>query len=144
VIASVGSDAHRAQLTGAGADEVTVGVRGIDTPVDVVLDTVGGPQMVEAWQLLALGGTLESIGWASSEPAVCPLTLPTICQTQKRFAAGAGPNSIKRQSRRTSRASSNSPLVGLTQRRLAVSILDSHEALVLDVAAEAAQSDFSF
>jgi NADPH2:quinone reductase len=72
VIASVGSAARAAGLRERGAAEVTVGLQGIERPVDVVLDTVGGPQLVEAWQLLAPGGSLQSIGWTSAEPAVFP------------------------------------------------------------------------
>jgi NADPH:quinone reductase-like Zn-dependent oxidoreductase len=53
-------------LDKAGADEVVVGLDGIDAPVDVVLDNVGGPQLVAAWQLLAPGGSLQSIGWRGS------------------------------------------------------------------------------
>jgi len=33
-------------------------------------DNVGGPQLVKAWSLLARGGSLQSIGWTSGEPAV--------------------------------------------------------------------------
>lgn len=69
VIASVGSF-ERGE--GLGADEVVVGLDGIGTPVDVVLDNVGGPQLVAAWRLLAEGGSLQSVGWASGEPAVFP------------------------------------------------------------------------
>jgi NADPH:quinone reductase-like Zn-dependent oxidoreductase len=69
VIASVGSAARGAGLAAAGADEVVVGLDGIDQPVDVVLDNVGGPQLVAAWELLAPGGSLQSIGWTSGEPA---------------------------------------------------------------------------
>lgn len=47
-----------------------VGLERLDHPVDVVLDNVGGPQLVEAWPLLAPGGNLQSIGWSSVEPAV--------------------------------------------------------------------------
>jgi NADPH2:quinone reductase len=72
VIASVGSLARGAGLSEAGADEVVVGLQGIEEPVDVVLDNVGGPQLVEAWQLLAPGGSLQSIGWTSGQPAVFP------------------------------------------------------------------------
>jgi NADPH2:quinone reductase len=72
VIASVGSVARGECLATRGADEVVVGLEGLDQPVDVVLDNVGGPQMVEAWQLLAPGGSLQSIGWTSGEPAVFP------------------------------------------------------------------------
>ncbi|GIF64159.1 oxidoreductase [Asanoa ishikariensis] len=70
VIASVGSVERGAGPREAGADEVVVGLKGIDTPVDVVLDNVGGPQLVQAWSLLAPGGSLQSIGWTSGEPAV--------------------------------------------------------------------------
>jgi NADPH:quinone reductase-like Zn-dependent oxidoreductase len=72
VIASVGSQAHGEGLTGLGADEVVVGLDGVDEPVDVILDTVGGPQMVRAFELLAPGGSLQSIGWTSGEPACFP------------------------------------------------------------------------
>ena len=72
VIASVGSAARGEGLAKAGADEVVVGLEGINQPVDVVLDNVGGAQLVTAWELLAPGGSLQSIGWASCEPAVFP------------------------------------------------------------------------
>jgi len=68
VIASVGS---LGRGDGLGAAEVVVGLNGIG-PVDVVLDNVGGPQLVAAWNLLAEGGGLQSIGWSSGEPAVFP------------------------------------------------------------------------
>lgn len=73
VIASVGRQERGAGLKELGADEVVVGLDGIDVPVDAVLDNVGGPQLVAAWQLLASGGTIQSIGWTSGEPAVFPL-----------------------------------------------------------------------
>jgi NADPH:quinone reductase len=72
VIASVGSAARGEGLANAGADEVVIGLDRIDQPVDVVLDNVGGAQLVTAWELLAPGGSLQSIGWASGEPAVFP------------------------------------------------------------------------
>jgi NADPH:quinone reductase len=72
VIASVGSAARGEGLAAKGADEIVVGLEGLDQPVDVVVDNVGGPQMVEAWHLLAPGGNLQSIGWTSGEPAVFP------------------------------------------------------------------------
>ncbi|WP_207782027.1 zinc-binding dehydrogenase [Phytoactinopolyspora limicola] len=72
VIASVGRPERGAGLTELGADEVVVGLDDIDAPVDVVLDSVGGAQLVAAWQLLAPGGSLQSIGWTSGEPAVFP------------------------------------------------------------------------
>jgi NADPH:quinone reductase len=72
VIASVGAAARGEGLGEAGADQVVVGLDGIDQPVDVVLDNVGGPQLVAAWELLAPGGSLHSIGWTAGEPAVFP------------------------------------------------------------------------
>jgi NADPH:quinone reductase-like Zn-dependent oxidoreductase len=69
VIASVGSPSRG---TGLEADEVIVGLTGLTTPVDIVIDNVGGPQLVEAWGLLAPGGNLQSIGWSSGEPATFP------------------------------------------------------------------------
>jgi NADPH:quinone reductase-like Zn-dependent oxidoreductase len=65
VISSVGSAARGEGLAQRGADEVVVGLDGLDQPVDVVLDSVGGPQLVVAWRLLAPGGSLQSIGWTS-------------------------------------------------------------------------------
>jgi NADPH:quinone reductase len=70
VIASV--VARGEGLATRGADEVVVGLEGLDQPVEVVLDNVGGPQMVEAWHLLAPGGNLQSIGWTSGKPAIFP------------------------------------------------------------------------
>ncbi|TDV53922.1 zinc-binding dehydrogenase [Actinophytocola oryzae] len=67
VTASVGSAARGRGLT---ADQVVVGLAGLTTPVDVVIDNVGGPQLAAAWELLAPGGTIQSIGWSSGEPAV--------------------------------------------------------------------------
>jgi NADPH2:quinone reductase len=72
VIASVGSITRGEGLAAWGADEVVVDLEGLHQPVDVVLDNVGGPQMVDAWHLLAPGGNLQSIGWTSGEPAVFP------------------------------------------------------------------------
>jgi NADPH2:quinone reductase len=70
VIASVGSPARGEGLADAGANQVVVGLDDIDEPVDIVLDNVGGPTLAAAWDLLAPGGSLQSIGWSSGEPAV--------------------------------------------------------------------------
>jgi NADPH:quinone reductase len=67
VIASVGSVARGAGLS---ADEVVVGLDGLTDPVDIVIDNVGGPRLVAVWGLLAPGGSIQSIGWSSGEPAV--------------------------------------------------------------------------
>jgi NADPH:quinone reductase-like Zn-dependent oxidoreductase len=58
-------------LAELGAKEVVSTLDGL-APVDVVLDTVGGPQLVAAWNVLAPGGVIQSIGWTSLEPAPFP------------------------------------------------------------------------
>lgn len=70
VIASVGLPARTEGLAALGAHQVVVGLEGIDRPVDLILDNVGGPQLAAAWELLAPGGSVQNIGWASDEPAV--------------------------------------------------------------------------
>lgn len=40
--------------------------------MDVVVENVGGAQLVAAWNALATGGTLQSIGWTSGQPAEFP------------------------------------------------------------------------
>ncbi|WP_157254642.1 zinc-binding dehydrogenase [Nonomuraea typhae] len=70
VIASVGSAERAGGLTALGAHDVVIGLQGIDEPVDLILDNVGGPQLAAAWDLLAPGGSVQNIGWASDEPAV--------------------------------------------------------------------------
>jgi hypothetical protein len=51
---------------------VVIGLDDVKVRVDVVLDNVGGQHLVTAWNLLKPGGILQSIGWASGEPAVFP------------------------------------------------------------------------
>jgi NADPH:quinone reductase-like Zn-dependent oxidoreductase len=70
VIASVSSSARGAGLVQIGAAEVIIGLDEFRGPVDLVIDNVGGPRMVDAWQQLAVGGSLQSVGWTSAEPAV--------------------------------------------------------------------------
>ncbi|MER6812090.1 zinc-binding dehydrogenase [Spirillospora sp. NPDC000708] len=72
VIASVGSSERGDGLAGAGANEVIVGLDAVKEPVDIVVESVGGGHLVTAWKLLAPGGSLQSVGWASGEPAVFP------------------------------------------------------------------------
>ncbi|WP_283136240.1 zinc-binding dehydrogenase [Rhizohabitans arisaemae] len=93
VIASVGSAARAAGLIEAGAHEVVVGLEGVDRPVDLVVDNVGGPQLAEAWGLLAPGGDVQGVGSASGEPAVfAPNSLfsPGRTKTISSFGDGAG------------------------------------------------------
>ncbi|NJC72415.1 zinc-binding dehydrogenase [Planosporangium thailandense] len=72
VIASVGSPERGMGLIELGADDVVVGVEELEDPVDVVVDNVGGRQLVDAFAALAPGGNLQSVGWTSGEPAVFP------------------------------------------------------------------------
>jgi NADPH:quinone reductase len=70
VIASVGTAERGTGLAELGVAEVVVGLDGVAGPIDVVVDSVGGPQLVAAWSMLAPGGTFNSVGWTSGEPAV--------------------------------------------------------------------------
>ncbi|MBT5775089.1 MAG: zinc-binding dehydrogenase [Dehalococcoidia bacterium] len=69
VIASVGSTARGEGLRELGAAEVVIGLEGVTTPIDVMLDNVGGSQLVAAWGLLGEGGVVQCIGTTSQEPA---------------------------------------------------------------------------
>jgi NADPH:quinone reductase-like Zn-dependent oxidoreductase len=72
-VIAVARDADRAtELAGLGADEVVTDLAQVREPVDLVLDTVGGAQLVAAWNLLAPGGGVQCIGWSSGEPATFP------------------------------------------------------------------------
>jgi NADPH:quinone reductase len=72
-VIAVVSDAARAdEITALGADEVVADVTHITEPVDLVLDNVGGRQLVAAWGLLVPGGSVQCIGWSSGEPATFP------------------------------------------------------------------------
>jgi NADPH:quinone reductase len=72
VIAMVSDAKSAAELIRLGADEVVTDAAQIDEPVHLVLDTVGGPQLVAAWELLATGGSVQCIGWSSGAPATFP------------------------------------------------------------------------
>jgi NADPH:quinone reductase-like Zn-dependent oxidoreductase len=72
VIAVVGDASRQADLIRAGAEQVVTDVAEVDEPLDIVLDNVGGPQLVAAWSRLAPGGSVQCIGWASGEPAAFP------------------------------------------------------------------------
>ena len=69
VIASVGAPARGEGLEALGATEVVVGLEGVTAPLDVVLDNVGGPQLVAIWALLGEGGVVQCIGTTSQQPA---------------------------------------------------------------------------
>jgi NADPH:quinone reductase len=70
VIAAVGSPASGEGLRELGAAEVVTDLAQVSDPVDVVVDNVGGTQLAAAYQLLAAGGSLQSVGWAAGEPTV--------------------------------------------------------------------------
>ncbi|GAA2628928.1 hypothetical protein SMC26_29725 [Actinomadura fulvescens] len=77
-----------------GANEIVVGLDDIDTSVDVVLDSVGGGHLVTAWSLLRPGGSLQSIGWASGEPATFPPNstfVPGAAKTLRSFGDASRP-----------------------------------------------------
>ncbi|MFF4507455.1 zinc-binding dehydrogenase [Streptomyces sp. NPDC001401] len=73
VIAVAGSEDGRRWVAELGADEVVGRVDQVTGPVDVVIDTVGGDQLAAAYGLLASGGSVQSIGWASGREAVLPV-----------------------------------------------------------------------
>ncbi len=66
VIAAVGSPERGAGLHELGADEIVVGLDGVD-PVHGVLEHIGGTMLAAAYGLLADGGTLISVGSASGQ-----------------------------------------------------------------------------
>lgn len=73
VVASTGDPgAHGAGLRALGAHEVVRGPGACGGLVDGVIDMVGGPQLVAAFERLAAGGTLVSVGHSSGEPEVFP------------------------------------------------------------------------
>jgi NADPH:quinone reductase-like Zn-dependent oxidoreductase len=69
VIAVVSNAEQATELAGLGAEQVVTDVTQVDEPLDLVLDNVGGPQLVAAWGLLAPGGSVQCVGWSSGEPA---------------------------------------------------------------------------
>ncbi|MFF1675365.1 zinc-binding dehydrogenase [Streptomyces sp. NPDC058256] len=73
VIGVAGSEESARGLAELGADEVAIGLSGVTLPVDVVVDTVGGDQLVAAYGLLAPGGSLQSVGWAAGREAALPV-----------------------------------------------------------------------
>ncbi|QFG21538.1 zinc-binding dehydrogenase [Actinomadura sp. WMMB 499] len=73
VIATTGSpEAHGPGLRELGAHEVLSSPSGLTSHVHGVVDMVGGPHLVEAFDALASGGTLVSVGHASGLPEHFP------------------------------------------------------------------------
>ncbi|MHC3392560.1 zinc-binding dehydrogenase [Streptomyces lavendulocolor] len=68
VIASTGNpQKHAESLLAQGAHEVVAGPRELGEPVHGVVDMVGGAQLVDAYALLAEGGTLVAVGHSAHE-----------------------------------------------------------------------------
>jgi NADPH:quinone reductase len=68
VVASTGDPArHGESLRALGADEVVAGPGEFDGRVDGVIDVVGGPQLVAAYDRLAAGGILVAVGHTTGE-----------------------------------------------------------------------------
>ncbi|MCI2419691.1 zinc-binding dehydrogenase [Saccharopolyspora sp. K220] len=65
----IAQDNRQEGLAELGAHEVVSDLGGVQ-PVDLVLDNVGGPLLVEAWRLVKLGGRVQNIGWTSGAAAV--------------------------------------------------------------------------
>jgi NADPH:quinone reductase-like Zn-dependent oxidoreductase len=73
VVASTGDpQAHGDGLRALGAHEVVAGPGLLGSPVDGVVDCVGGRQLVESFGRLAPGGTLVAVGHATDEPESFP------------------------------------------------------------------------
>ncbi|NJC65111.1 zinc-binding dehydrogenase [Planosporangium flavigriseum] len=89
VIASVGSSDRGIGLLELGADDVIVGLAGLEDPVDVVIENVGGEHLVDAFKMLAPGGNLQSVGWTSGEPAIfTPYSTVGPAKTLQSFTLG--------------------------------------------------------
>ena len=69
VVASVSGEGRGESLRRLGAREVVVGLDGVREPFHGVLDNVGGSVLTRAFELVAPGGTLVSIGNASLQPS---------------------------------------------------------------------------
>jgi NADPH:quinone reductase len=68
VIASVGSPERAEGLTRLGAHQVVTGLDGVQAPLHGILDNVAGPQLAEAFALLAPGAPAQWIGTTSGQP----------------------------------------------------------------------------
>ncbi|WP_369214277.1 zinc-binding dehydrogenase [Streptomyces flavofungini] len=75
VTALVGSRDRAAGLRELGADRVLTDLTDLtetEHRFDLVLDTVGGPLMAQAWSALAEGGTLHAVGYSSGQDTTFP------------------------------------------------------------------------
>lgn len=93
VIAVVGSEARADGLAALGADEVHVGLDGVEAPIDGALDHVGGAVLARVYALLAPGGLVQSVGMASLEPTTIDFERQRVQAGGSRieaFSVGAG------------------------------------------------------
>ncbi|MBB4931659.1 NADPH:quinone reductase-like Zn-dependent oxidoreductase [Lipingzhangella halophila] len=72
VTALVGSRDRAAGLRELGADEVLTDLAETEYRFDLVLDTVGGPLVAQAWSSLAEGGTIHVVGYSSGQDTTFP------------------------------------------------------------------------
>lgn len=84
----VAQSRRTAGLAELGAHEVVTSLDEID-PIDVVIDNVGGPQLVQAWLALKPGGLVQSVGGTSSQDATFPV-YSTIGSGKSLASFGAG------------------------------------------------------
>lgn len=78
VIATTGDPAkHGPTLRRLGADVVAASPDELDAALDGVVDTVGGPTLVQAFQRLRRNGTLIALGHVTDEPETFPPGLLT-------------------------------------------------------------------
>lgn len=84
VIAAVGSPQRGAGLLELGADEVVVGLEGVE-PVYGVLEHIGGPLLADALRLLGDGGILIAVGAASEQPTTIDFEAERMTMKRKRI-----------------------------------------------------------
>jgi len=72
VTALVGSPDRAAGLRELGADKVLTDLAETECRFDLVLDTVGGPLVAQAWSFLAEGGTIHVVGYSSGQDTTFP------------------------------------------------------------------------
>ncbi|MEV5123668.1 zinc-binding dehydrogenase [Streptomyces decoyicus] len=72
VKALVGSPDRAAGLRELGADKVLTDLAETECRFDLVLDTVGGPLVAQAWGFLAEGGTIHLVGYSSGQDTTFP------------------------------------------------------------------------
>ncbi|MEU4316146.1 zinc-binding dehydrogenase [Nocardia sp. NPDC024068] len=72
VVAVTGDAARDGELRALGADRVITHPAQVGDPVHAVLDSVGGPMMVDSFARLAAGGTLVSVGRSAGADATFP------------------------------------------------------------------------